>query len=271
MIYIVFTFILIFIAIVKANSYGYGLASIATKIQNRIDRFRTSSIDESIILRDAGIKSETILASDRDIQITINNFEKLDWLENIQSLSKKLNIWIKIDTGMGRLGFLFDYLLLIENIFIKLKNLKFVNGLSPTNNKSAKEFNLKPVMQLETEIMSTKVIKRVNSVGYGVKYVCDSDTKIGIIPIGYEYGYGEGYLRALKFDTPVLVGSKICTTIGKSMDMTIVNLTNCPECKSNERVVLRGWDLPIERIAEASCSPYDLLTVIQNRVKVQWI
>jgi alanine racemase len=338
------------IAMVKANAYGHGIRSIATRIDDIIDGFGVSSIDEALILRKVNIKSDIILAegvfsqdeitiaSENNFQIAINNFEQIKFLESIMHLKNKLKIWIKIDTGMNRLGFKTDNQKQIEDIFITLKKNQLIDqeivlmshfacsdildhpltkkqidnyetivqllenkgfkikkslcnsaaivslpkhhydivrtgimmyGISPLSNQKPETFNLKPVMQLETKILTTKIAKKGESIGYGADYICETDIKIGIIPIGY----GDGYSRTFKTGTPVLVNDKICSVIGRiSMDMTIINLTNCPDCKNGDQVILFGYKLPIDEITKHSnCIPIDLLTGIQHRVKFEWI
>lgn len=106
-------------AVVKANAYGHGSIE-AAKIflANGADRLAVATLSEAIELRKAKIyapilvlgyipKSQYPLAIKWNISQTIYNYESAKILSNIsQDLGKKSIIHIKIDTGMGRLGFL---------------------------------------------------------------------------------------------------------------------------------------------------------------------
>lgn len=106
-------------AVVKANAYGHGSIE-AAKIflANGADRLAVATLSEAIELRKAKIyapilvlgyipKSQYSLAIKWNISQTIYNYESAKILSNIsQDLGEKSIIHIKIDTGMGRLGFL---------------------------------------------------------------------------------------------------------------------------------------------------------------------
>jgi alanine racemase len=130
-----------FIAMVKANAYGHGIRSVASRIQNYVDIFGVASIDEALILRKIGIKNEIMLAegvfseeefliaSAENFQIVIHNEEQIQWLKNIHYLPNKITLWFKIDTGMGRLGFNIDNgekILQVKKIFDHLSQNSFL-------------------------------------------------------------------------------------------------------------------------------------------------
>lgn len=106
-----------FIAMVKANAYGHGIRSVASRLKSYVDNFGVASIDEALILRKIGIQNDIILAegifeedelliaSSENFQIVIHNEEQIKWLKNTHYLPNKITIWMKIDSGMGRLGF----------------------------------------------------------------------------------------------------------------------------------------------------------------------
>ena len=338
------------VVMVKANGYGHGIRSVASRIDDLVDGFGVSSIDEALILRSAGIQSdiilaegvfgpeEIIIAAEQKFQIIINNHDQLDWLKEARLHSKRIKIWVKIDTGLGRLGFISKNLDELKSIFTMLSNHPNVDketvlashfgcadelnhplnitqinefnkvcqflldnnfifsrsfaasasifnfpqchheivrpglmiyGASVLSDKSAADLNLKPVMQLETRILSTKIISEGQSIGYSATHLCKKNTNIAIIPIGY----GDGYSRTFRNGTPILINNVICSVVGRvSMDMTVVDITNCDSAKNGDRVVLWGWDLPIEIVAKHSSSvAYDLLSGVQHRVRFQWI
>ena len=103
-------------AVVKANAYGHGAVAVAMAIQDDVDGFCVSNIDEAIELRQAGISKKILilgvseveslsLAKDFDITLTVAG---LEWIENLLATDSDLSgltIHLKIDSGMGRIGF----------------------------------------------------------------------------------------------------------------------------------------------------------------------
>lgn len=106
------------LAVLKANAYGHGLELIAKALSNsedQADAFGVARIEEGLILRAAGIIKPIVLlegffeASDLEI-IEANNFQTIVHNEQQLALLLSANIetpiktWLKIDTGMHRLG-----------------------------------------------------------------------------------------------------------------------------------------------------------------------
>lgn len=103
------------LAMVKANAYGHGLVPVA-KALNQADGLGVASIDEGIALRDAGIKlpiflmeglfsaEELTLAALHQFTLVVHHQDQVLMLESAR-LQKPLSVWMKINTGMNRLGF----------------------------------------------------------------------------------------------------------------------------------------------------------------------
>ena len=102
-------------AVVKANAYGHGAVTMARELEPRVDALAVACTEEALALRDAGIScpilllqgvfeaSELPVAAAAGFWITIDNDLQLQWLEQA-SLSAPVGCWLKIDTGMHRLG-----------------------------------------------------------------------------------------------------------------------------------------------------------------------
>jgi alanine racemase len=116
-------------AVVKADAYGHGLEKVArTAIANGADALAVARPDEAISLRGKGISSPVLVlgytAPDLvDKMIALDLTQTVFSKEVAQAYSiaaertgKKLNIHIKVDTGMGRLGFLPGYLSEVESV-----------------------------------------------------------------------------------------------------------------------------------------------------------
>ena len=103
-------------AVVKANAYGHGAVAVATAIQDDVDGFCVSNIDEALELRQAGISKKILilgvseveslsLAKEYAITLTVAG---LEWIENLLATESDLaglTVHLKIDSGMGRIGF----------------------------------------------------------------------------------------------------------------------------------------------------------------------
>jgi alanine racemase len=102
------------LAILKANAYGHGLEIIAQALP-LADAFGVARIDEALALRAAGITQPIMLLEGvfstedlatlavNDLQTTVHNLEQLDAICQAQ-LTRPLKVWLKVDTGMHRLG-----------------------------------------------------------------------------------------------------------------------------------------------------------------------
>ncbi|MEM7297176.1 MAG: alanine racemase C-terminal domain-containing protein, partial [Bacteroidota bacterium] len=102
-------------------------------------------------------------------------------------------------------------------------------------------------------------------VGYSRKGVLERDSKIAILPIGYE----DGYLRHFgNRKAEVLINGSLCPTIGNvCMDMTMIDVTDV-EAKEGDEVIIFGQNPTIKQLAEWSNTiPYEILTNVSSRVK----
>lgn len=104
------------IAMVKANAYGCGLALVLPVLEQHVDAFGVASLEEALILRGLGCVRDCILfqgifsadelprVSAHNLQCVIHQSCQLKWLLETP-LPTKIKIWVKVDTGMHRLGF----------------------------------------------------------------------------------------------------------------------------------------------------------------------
>jgi len=103
-------------AMVKANAYGHGLRSVALRLEPYVDSFGVASIDEALALRRVGIKlpitlmegvfepSELIIAAQENFHVVFHHECQISWLDQ-GGIQEPITAWLKIDTGLGRLGF----------------------------------------------------------------------------------------------------------------------------------------------------------------------
>ncbi len=138
-------------------------------------------------------------------------------------------------------------------------------GASPTGRTAdIAAFDLQPVMSLTSEIIAIQNVAAQEGVGYGHRYRTTTPQRIGIVACGY----ADGYPRHAPTGTPVSVGGKLCRTVGTvSMDMLMVDLTDCPDTQIGTTVELWGTQLPVDTVAEAAGTVgYELLTAVTQRV-----
>ncbi|MDE2088464.1 MAG: alanine racemase [Gammaproteobacteria bacterium] len=137
-------------------------------------------------------------------------------------------------------------------------------GASPFIGGRAEQEGLQPVMTLGTRLIAVNAVKKGEAVGYGGTWVCPRDMRIGVAAIGY----GDGYPRHAANGTPVLVNGRRTALVGRvSMDMVCVDLSEQPEARIGDPVVLWGKELPVEEVAQhAATIPYELLCGVTRRV-----
>ena len=101
-------------AVIKANAYGHGMVKTARAL-GEADAFAVACLDEAIILREAGIAqplvllegffdaTELPLLTQHRLITVVHHEEQLAILEGSR-LDAPLPVWIKVDSGMHRLG-----------------------------------------------------------------------------------------------------------------------------------------------------------------------
>lgn len=97
--------------------------------------------------------------------------------------------------------------------------------------------DLHPVLSVHSRIMLLKWVPEGETVGYGCTFEASRKTLVATIPIGYD----DGYPRGLSNRSHVIIRGVFATVIGRiSMDLTLVDVTNVPNVKLNDEVVLLG-------------------------------
>ncbi|WP_010597334.1 alanine racemase [Rickettsiella massiliensis] len=321
------------LAMVKANAYGHGLILIAQALEPLVDGFGVSCTEEALLLRQAGIRQrivlmEGLLAADErtflaayQLETVVHDCHQLKLL-TAQRLVHPVKVWLKMNTGMNRLGFSLQefpevwrqcqacswlevavlmthfassderhvpttahQLALFERATQNLAVEKSIAnsaailewpqthqdwirpglalyGVSPFADRIGSDYGLKPVMQLNSQIISIHPLQRGEKVGYGGVWRNPRDTRVGVVAMGY----GDGYPRCAPNGTPVYVNHQCAPLVGRvSMDMLTVDLSHQPQAQHGDPVCLWGHELPIETVARhAGAFSYELLCGINR-------
>ena len=105
-------------AVVKANAYGHGLVEVAESLE-AADAFAVARLEEALTLRAAGIARPIVLlegvfsgaqleaAAGADLELVVHDPEQLGLLEGYRG-HHRFVLWLKVNTGMNRLGFRID-------------------------------------------------------------------------------------------------------------------------------------------------------------------
>ncbi|MGT2910319.1 alanine racemase [Streptococcus cameli] len=99
-------------SVVKANAYGHGVEAVAPFLENAVDGFCVSNFDEALELRQLGIQKDILVLGAVPPQVVQQAIQEniiltlltKEWLQEVQ-LADGLKVHIKVDSGMGRVGF----------------------------------------------------------------------------------------------------------------------------------------------------------------------
>lgn len=148
------------VCMVKANAYGIGVAN-AVSAFTQADAFGVACLEEALEIRELGYQQpitliEGIFSADEMTTVIANNLEvivhhqpQLDWLLTAkdQYIAKGLKVWVKLNSGMNRLGFKISEIIdvisqLKENGFTCVLTMHFANADAdhPLNDQQIQQF-----------------------------------------------------------------------------------------------------------------------------------
>ncbi len=128
---------------------------------------------------------------------------------------------------------------------IRLKEANFdmvragitVYGLMPSNDVEKDIVPLKAAMRIVSHISFIKTLPAGREIGYGGTFTTRGETRVATIPVGY----ADGYPRGLSNKGCVLISGRRAPILGRvCMDQFMVDVTNIPEAKEGDEVVLLG-------------------------------
>ena len=125
------------LAVIKANAYGHGMLAVAEQL-NDAEHFAVAMPEEAFALRAAGCTRPIVIfhgfsnadelekLSTLNLSTVVHQKAQLDILLK-HDLSSPIDVWLKVDTGMHRLGISVDA---VEAFFAQLRNCRNVNNVT---------------------------------------------------------------------------------------------------------------------------------------------
>lgn len=125
-------------AVIKAGAYGHGLIPVAHTLASQVDGLAVATLGEAQTLREAGISQRILLlegalsqaqtqqAMDESLELVVHTPGQLDWLEECD-MDDPVRIWIKLDTGMHRLGLMPDE---VPDVLDRIRAMKGVRDVA---------------------------------------------------------------------------------------------------------------------------------------------
>ncbi len=169
------------LAVIKADAYGHGLIPVAKALAHA-DGLAVARIEEALLLRQAGLKNKIILlegvfsldalqvALANNIELVFHNHTQLSLLEQVKvSQAKHIQgCWIKVNTGMNRLGFAINDLAEVVKFFetfswIKPEVLMTHLANADSNNPSSVKVALEKFEYAKTVCSNIKQFSIANS------------------------------------------------------------------------------------------------------------
>lgn len=104
------------LAVIKANAYGHGAIEAARTLEGAA-AFGVARLGEGVELRAAGVRKPIVLmegvfsdaeltvALQHELDLVVHERYQIEMLERVTEVRHRPVIWLKLDTGMSRLGF----------------------------------------------------------------------------------------------------------------------------------------------------------------------
>lgn len=123
------------VSMVKANAYGHGVKDCLAALQDS-DAFGVACLQEALEIRELGFQQpitliegvftedEMPIVIEQNIEIVVHQPEQVTWLiaHKVAYISKNLKVWVKLNSGMNRLGFKLE---VIKEVIQQLKSAGF--------------------------------------------------------------------------------------------------------------------------------------------------
>jgi alanine racemase len=135
-------------------------------------------------------------------------------------------------------------------------------------NKKDQRDPLKRVISWKSKVMAVKNVKPGEFIGYGQSYLARDNMRTAVVPVGYAHGY----TRELSNQGRMLIAGKRVGVVGMiNMNMLLVDITEVPEARVGDEVVLIGhqgdMEITVASFGELSNQlNYELLTRLPHNL-----
>lgn len=122
---------------IKADGYGHGAVEVARTLEaSRVDAFAVACLEEAMQLRQAHIQTpiallEGVISSEEAaqavyerLQVVVNDYWQLELLQALPA-SAEVSLWLKLDSGMHRLGFPLDQVPRLREVLARHPQWRF--------------------------------------------------------------------------------------------------------------------------------------------------
>ena len=139
--------------------------------------------------------------------------------------------------------------------------------------KEIEKPELRAVMSLCTKISFIKKVPKGETLGYSRTFETERDSIIATIPIGYH----DGFCRSFSNRGRVIINGVFAPVVGRiSMDWTILDVTDVPNVKVNDEVILIGEQNNLKITAEDLAKledtiSYEITCGINRRVPRKYV
>ncbi len=226
------------IAIVKGNGYGLDLIKYSKfLVQNGIEYLAVATLDEALILRKEKITKNILMLSvinnqkeleeavKNNITITTDSKENVQIINNLANKGYKIKTHIKVDTGFGRYGFIYnDYENIINCIKSLQENAVEVEGIFSHFSLAYYKNNKHTINQFNRFKKVLDIIKE-NNIDIKLKHICNSP---GIL------NYPEMHLTAVRIGSAFVGRVAAQKNIGlKKIGKLIVDVAEVKQVPAN--------------------------------------
>ncbi|MDR0645406.1 MAG: alanine racemase [Treponema sp.] len=192
-----------------------------------------------------------------DVEYTLRQIEKFQHV--VESIRKD-----GIHPGVVHAASSAGILLYAEAYFEMVRPGILLYGYMPSS--ALKNFPVEPVMELKSNIVFIKKVKKGESISYGKTWTASEDTTVGTVPIGY----GDGLPRLVSNRHAILIHGKRYPLVGRiCMDQCMVDMGRDSSIERWEEVTIFGAKpaLSVADIADiVGTIPYEITCNINKRV-----
>ena len=211
-------------AIIKADAYGHGIVRVAKTLSNA-DAFGVACLEEAEQLRAASIKTPIILLEGPykpndissiiklNLDVVIHSKYQLEILEKTK-IEGKVKVWLKIDTGMHRLGFPYNDTEKVLKRLISCKNVDstpiLMTHLATANEKNhdltKKQLDsfkhASKIMQIERTVANSAAV--INLPETHLDWIRPGLMLYGVSPLIDSFGHDHGLKSVMTLESEII-------------------------------------------------------------------